>query len=50
MLLSGSNEPVILFKLDLQLESYAEDFLWEDTWVMNASPVELGGKMHPGLI
>lgn len=29
--MNGSNEPVILFKLDLQLESYAEDFLWEDT-------------------
>lgn len=48
--MSGSKQPVILFKLDLQLESYAEDFLWEDTWVMKASPVELGGKMYPGLI
>lgn len=48
--MSGSKEPIILFKLDLQLESYAEDFLWEDTWVMNKFPVELRAKMCPGLI
>lgn len=50
MLMSGSKEPIILFKLDLQLESYAEDFLWEDTWVMNKSPVGLWAKICPGLI